>query len=218
MLEIKNIYAGYEEGKYVLQNFSLHIAPAERVGIVGQNGCGKSTLAKTIMGLVPYTQGSILWRGEELLGTPAHLRVSRQIACFMQGGKVFKNLTVQENIQFALLNTATTYEQALARLQSYDMEFFADRQRMRLLAANLSGGEKHLLAFAMTLLACPDAKMLIADEPSAGVDEATQKKLLNVLDNYLKTDQTAMLMIEHNLNFLEKLTDKKIEININANE
>lgn len=215
MLHIKNLYAGYGHGKYVLQNFSLHIAPAERVGIVGQNGCGKSTLAKTIMGLVPYTQGSILWRGEELLGTPAHLRASRQIACFMQGGKVFKNLTVQENIQFALLNTATTYDQAVERLKSYDMELFADRQRMRLLAANLSGGEKHLLAFAMTLLACPDAKLLIADEPSAGVDEATQKKLLDVINSYLKTGQTALLMIEHNLNFLQELTERKIEISIN---
>lgn len=215
LLEIKELSAGYIVDKPVLTNFSLQLHAGDRVGIIGQNGCGKSTLAKAIMGITPYTEGMITWQGKPLLTQKSHTRNKQGIAYFMQGGQVFGNLSVKENLAFALKNKKNaTFAKEIARLKKFDLELFNDKRRMQLQASNLSGGERHLLAFAMVLLGCPDMRLLIADEPSAGVAQKTQNELLTIIDDVLQEQNTALLLIEQNINFLNKLTSKIIKLSI----
>lgn len=215
LLEIKNLSAGYVAGKPVLNDFSLHLNAGDRIGIIGQNGCGKSTLAKAIMGIIPYTEGSIIWQGKSLLAQKNHTRNKQGIAYFMQGGQVFGNLSVKENLLFALKNRKNAnFAEEVARLEKFDLELFKDKRRMQLQASNLSGGERHLLAFAMVLLGCPDMQLLIADEPSAGVAQKTQNELLTIINDVLQEQNTALLLIEQNINFLNKLTDRIIKLTI----
>jgi ABC-type branched-subunit amino acid transport system ATPase component len=215
LLEIKNLSAGYIADKPVLNDFSLQLHAGERIGIIGQNGCGKSTLAKAIMGITPYTQGTILWQGNSLLTQKTYTRNEQGIAYFMQGGQVFGNLSVKENLLFALKNKKNaTFAKELPQLEKFDLELFKDKRRMQLQASNLSGGERHLLAFAMVLLGCPDMQLLIADEPSAGVAQKTQNQLLTIINDVLQEQNTALLLIEQNINFLNKLTNKIIKLTI----
>ena len=153
LLEIKELSAGYIVDKPVLNHFSLQLYAGDRVGIIGQNGCGKSTLAKAIMGITPYTEGMITWQGKPLLTQKNYTRNKQGIAYFMQGGQVFGNLSVKENLVFALKNKKNaTFAKEIARLEKFDLELFNDKRRMQFQASNLSGGERHLLAFAMVLL------------------------------------------------------------------
>lgn len=215
LLEIKELSAGYIVDKPVLTNFSLQLHAGDRVGIIGQNGCGKSTLAKAIMGITPYTEGMITWQGKPLLTQKSHTRNKQGIAYFMQGGQVFGNLSVKENLVFALKNKKNaTFAKEIARLKKFDLELFNDKRRMQLQASNLSGGERHLLAFAMVLLGCPNMQLLIADEPSAGVAQKTQNELLTIIDDVLQERNTALLLIEQNINFLNRLTNKVIKLTI----
>ena len=215
MLEITELSAGYEPGKPILQNFNLLLEEGERIGITGQNGCGKSTLAKAIMGITPYTQGTVLWQGKPLLSQKSYTRNNQGIAYFMQGGKVFGNLSVKENLFFALQNKKNAnFAHEMSRLSEFDFALFKDNRRMQLEASNLSGGERHLLAFAMVLLGCPDMKLLIADEPSAGVAQKTQNELLDIINNTLQKQNTALLLIEQNINFLNKLTNRRIKLTV----
>lgn len=215
MLEIIKFSAGYEPGKPILQEFNLLLEEGQRIGITGQNGCGKSTLAKAIMGITPFTQGSVLWQGKSLLTQKSHTRNSQGIGYFMQGGKVFGNLSVKENLFFALQNKKNAnFANEMSFLAEYDFALFKDKRRMQLKASNLSGGERHLLAFAMVLLGCPDMKLLIADEPSAGVAQKAQNELLNIINSTLQKQNTALMLIEQNINFLNKLTNKVIKLTI----
>lgn len=209
MLEIKNLYAGYKPGVPVLQGFSLALQAGERIGITGQNGTGKSTLAKAIMGLAPWANGSILFEGQNLLTLPPHRRNEMGIAFFMQGGRVYRNLTVAENLAMAgsrIKNFTVAGE--LHKLGVEGIELFTNKARLQLPAGNLSGGERHILAFVMTVLSCPDMKLLIADEPSAGVAQVVQRELLKLINKILHKPKLGFLIIEQNISFLNNLTFK----------
>lgn len=200
LLEIKELSAGYIVDKPVLTNFSLQLHAGDRVGIIGQNGCGKSTLAKAIMGITPYTEGMITWQGKPLLTQKSHTRNKQGIAYFMQGGQVFGNLSVKENLVFALKNKKNaTFAKEIARLKKFDLELFNDKRRMQLQASNLSGGERHLLAFAMVLLGCPDMQLLIADEPSAGLSPIAVAQMYEMLSNIWVQFGVTMILIEQNV-------------------
>lgn len=214
MLKINQLHAGYNQQNFILKDFSMHLQQGEHIGIIGPNGCGKSTLAKAIMGQAPHTKGKILWQGKNLNHTPLHQKNRLGIAYFMQGGRVFGNLSVRENLKTAWHNNAKydTMADAIASLQRFNLPLFSDTNRLKLTAENLSGGEKHILSFAMVLLSCPQMKLLIADEPSAGVAQIGQKQILNLMTKVLKQTQTALILIEQNRDFLKQLTNKTIEI------
>lgn len=215
MLEIKNLSAGYKPGIPVLEDFSLTLQAGERVGITGQNGTGKSTLAKAIMGLTPWATGTLTFEGTNLLPLAPHHRNKLGIVYFMQGGRVYRQLTVEENLKIAgsgIKNFNLARE--LHKLEMNELPLFAKAGRMKLAAGNLSGGERHLLAFAMTILSCPGMKLLVADEPSAGMAQTVQKDVFFVLFSFLSKVNCSLVLIEQNSAFLNNLTsNKKLYIN-----
>ncbi len=215
ILEIQNLSAGYEKDKPILINFSLCLKPGERVGIIGQNGCGKSTLAKALMGLTAYTSGKILWKGQELSNLRTEERESLDIGYLMQGGVVFENLTVEENLKFALLNKKkNTFENSFAALRHNDITMLQHKSRLKMKASFLSGGEKHILAFLMVIIANPNMKLLIADEPSAGIASGMQKELKEMIKSTIVNQDVSLILIEHNHNFLNELTERIIKIKV----
>ncbi len=213
MLEIKNLSAGYKPAVPAFRDFSLRVQPGERIGITGQNGSGKSTLAKAIMGLTPWASGELFFEGNNLLKLPPHRRNKLGIAFFMQGGRVYRQLTVAENLRMAnSCGKKLNHERELQNLSVTGVSFFSNAGRMALPAGNLSGGERHILAFIMTILACPGMKLLIADEPSAGISHKIQNNLLQELDALLSEKSISLVLIEQNITFLNRLTTLSIKI------
>jgi ABC-type branched-subunit amino acid transport system ATPase component len=214
MLEIRNLYAGYTQENMILKGINLSVKDREIMAIIGQNGSGKSTLAKTIMGLVPYISGEILFNGENILECGTAALSNLGIGFMMQGGRIFPNLTVEENLRFAAGEIRkAAFADRLEEMKAYFELLQA--KRMNLMASYLSGGEQHQLALAMALLQKP--KFLILDEPSAGLSPANVNILYEALNKIKQNEVRSIFLIEQNVNAaigfsdrVAKLEDKKI--------
>jgi len=210
MLVLKNVISGYRENSPILKGVDLQISENETVGIIGQNGAGKSTLAKTIMSLVPYVSGEILFNGDSIVGKNTQEIVELGIGYFFQGGRVFPHLTVEENLAVAGtgLNKKELQNRRAELERYFDLLRNRNNDRLGLKASYLSGGEQHQLALAMVLMRQP--KMLILDEPSAGLSPGNVKKLYEILFEIKNERKSSILLIEQNVNMALRFSDKTL--------
>jgi len=208
VLDIKDLKAGYTKGNYILNGLKLEIQQNEIIAIVGQNGAGKSTLAKAIMGLIPYTTGSLKFVNEDLINRnySTEEMYFKGISYFLQGGEVFRNLTVNENLQFAGRKLdKKSYREKYNNVVDY-FDFFKDNSRVKMKVSFLSGGEQHQLALAMVLMQNP--KLLILDEPSAGLSPVNRRKMFSSIEKVRNELNISILLIEQNVNEAVKISDK----------
>jgi len=163
MLALNRVHAHYGSA-HVLHGVDLEVQAGQIVCLVGRNGAGKSTTLKTIMGIVPLSEGGISFRGERIDGLATHAIAARGLAWVPEDRRVFGSLSVEENIRVASQATRRSSPER-ARVA---LEFFPDLlERSRHLAANLSGGQQQMLAIARALASAPDLIML--DEPTEGL-------------------------------------------------
>ena len=199
LLKINDLWGGYTEGVDILRGISMEVQQGEAVGIIGLNGSGKSTFGKAIMNMIPIRRGEILLDGEDITALSTGQLAHRGISIMQQGGRVFPNLSVWDNLQLAAQANNNCqfsfFNSQLAELVPLLQR--SKRELQHLMADKLSGGQKHQLSLAMTLTTNP--KFVILDEPSAGlspkaVDEMYQT--LNVIKD--KLDFT-IILIEQNI-------------------
>lgn len=207
MLEIKDLYGGYEQGVQILQGIDLTVAEGEAVGIIGLNGSGKSTLGKAVMNLIPYRKGSIVFDGQHIEDKSTHELAQMGIAMMHQGGVVFSNLSVWQNLQMAIKT------QNLSSLQSIiPLLQKPKKELMRTMADKLSGGQRHELALAMTLARQP--KLVILDEPSAGLSPKAVEELYELLEKIRNSLGVTMLIIEQNINQASSFCDRCVTVDV----
>lgn len=192
LLDIEDLYGGYEQDVNILQGIDLKVAEGEAVGIIGLNGSGKSTLGKAVMNLIPYRKGSIVFDGQHIEDKSTHELAQLGIALMHQGGVVFPNLSVWQNLQMA----AET--QNLASLQSIiPLLQNPKKELMRTMADKLSGGQRHELALAMTLARRP--KLVILDEPSAGLSPKAVEEMYGMLGRIREVFGLTIVLVEQNV-------------------
>lgn len=199
MLKIIEIKGGYTDGSQVLKGVSLEIGQGETHGIIGLNGSGKSTLGKAILNEIPFREGKIWLDGQDISDLPSWEIRNRGIGLFLQGGRVFKNMTIKEHL---LIAGAQLEKNILKKRIDYLREFiqlltFTPNKPEHRKAGLLSGGERQQLALAMVLI--PQPKVLILDEPSAGLSPAVAFDLADMVANITKEEKLATLLIEQNL-------------------
>ena len=150
LLEIKDLSGGYQKGVKILRDINMSVEHGEAVGILGLNGSGKSTLGKAVMNLLPHRSGIITLDGKDVSSASTHELAQMGIAMMHQGGTVFPNLSVWQNLQLAFgANVDKNYYHQLV-----DIIPLLQRPRkelMRTMADKLSGGQRHELALAMTM-------------------------------------------------------------------
>ena len=205
LLEIKGLYGGYEPGVNILQGIDLTVAHGEAVGIIGLNGSGKSTLGKAVMNLVLYREGSIVFDGRQIEDKSTHELAQMGIALMHQGGVVFPNLSVWQNLQMALgssqLSTLDTQlSEIIPLLQK------PKKTLMRTMADKLSGGQRHELALAMTLARQP--KLVILDEPSAGLSPKAVEEMYGMLRRIREFYGLTVILVEQNVSRAVAFCDK----------
>lgn len=193
-LRIENLHAAYSK-KEVLRGVSLSVKQGEIVALIGPNGAGKSTLLKVIAGFLKPSQGNLWLDGKEITSLAAYERVGQGIAYFMQGGKVFPNLTVAENLEMGL---AALSSQNKKDGISAVLEIFSNsKDLLNRRAGLLSGGERQALALAMVLVRRPH--LLLADEPSVGLSPKLVHNLLEKIQELNKSWGTTILLVEQNI-------------------
>ncbi len=208
MLLLENVISGYRKNSPILKGINLQVEENEAVAIIGQNGAGKSTLAKSIMNLVPYVSGEILFNGHSIVGKNTQQIVNLGVGFFFQGGRVFPHLTVEENLIIAGVGlNKNEFKSRRAEIEQYfDLLKNENNNRLKLKASYLSGGEQHQLALAMVLMKKP--KLLILDEPSAGLSPGNVKKLYGILEKIKKEESISILLIEQNVNLAISFSDE----------
>jgi branched-chain amino acid transport system ATP-binding protein len=161
VLKIDDVHAYYGKS-HILQGVSLEVGDGELVGVLGRNGVGKTTLLKSIMGLLPPHAGSVVFNGAEMSRLPAYCIQRMGIGYVPQGRHVFPTLTVRENLRTGLVKAGNHVdaEAAFARIFA---DFPVLQARLGQLGGTLSGGEQQMLAIARALLG--DPKLIMLDEP-----------------------------------------------------
>ncbi|WP_198937818.1 ABC transporter ATP-binding protein [Pelomonas sp. KK5] len=197
LLELTGVETSYGASQ-ALFGISLTVQPREVVTLIGRNGMGKSTIVKTICGLLASTRGSLRFDGTAIAGRPSHLIAQAGIGLVPEGRHVFPNLTVREN----LVATARPGPWTLARIHAL---FPRLKERERNLGCNLSGGEQQMLAIGRALMTNP--KLLILDEATEGLAPLIRGEIWACLEQ-LKASGLALIVIDKNIAPLLRIADR----------
>lgn len=174
MLKVENVDAGYGPAQ-VLYDISLEVAEGEIVGIIGPNGHGKSTLFGVINGLVKASRGKVTFKERDITRRPTHERASLGLMQISEGGNLFPNMTVEENLKLGAYNINAWKNKAAGLKEVYALFPSLERFRRRK-ALHLSGGERKMLMIGRGLMSA--AKFLVVDEPSLGLAPSLTIELL----------------------------------------
>lgn len=208
MLEFKNITGGYIKNNPILKGINLSVNNNEVVAVIGQNGSGKSTLAKSVLNMIPYVDGEVIFNDTSLRSISTSAISMMGVSFFMQGGKIFPHLTVNESLVFASHNLdRKEVNKRVDEVKSY-FDLFSNNGRSKLQASFLSGGEQHQLALAMVLMQKP--KILILDEPSAGLSPVNVESLYNALYKIKENEAKSILIIEQNVAAAIKFSNRVV--------
>ena len=193
MLSVADVHVAYGKTP-ALMGPSLVVGAGEIVSIIGRNGVGKTTLLKTIIGLLPVTSGVISLDGEDLTRLPAHERARRGLGYVPQGRMIFADLTVEENLLVGVdLNRAN----GRALLEEVLAEFPRLRERYRQRGDTLSGGEQQMLALGRALVGGP--KVLLLDEPSEGIQPSIVQEIEAKIASISRARGLAIVLVEQNI-------------------
>ncbi|MEP1768412.1 MAG: ABC transporter ATP-binding protein [Sulfitobacter sp.] len=200
MLEVKDIHAAYGPVK-TLYGVSFTVQPGEILCMLGRNGAGKTTVMKSIMGLLPVSAGSVNLDGENLSALPAHLVPKRGVGYIPQGRRLFAELTVGENIEMGLLT-----RQQGADTKDWVLDLFPVlRERLNQQARTLSGGEQQMLATARAL--CLRPKVLLLDEPTEGLQPSMIEQIRQVIVK-MKNEGFAIVLVEQRVDAVLSIADR----------
>ena len=184
---------------------SFGVATNEIVAIMGRNGMGKTTLMKTMMGILPSTAGSIRLRGEDIVGLKSHQRVRKGVAYVPQGRMVFSTMTVKENIETGLTASGDR------KIPDDIYELFPVLLEMRgRRAGNLSGGQQQQLAIARALATKP--KVLLLDEPTEGIQPSIIREMARTLRRIRDERGLSIVVSEQVLSFALDVADRVLVV------
>lgn len=204
MLEISQLRVCYGESE-VLHGVDMTLRPGEIVAIMGRNGMGKTTLMKSLIGMVPVRSGHIALDGQEITNLPSYQRVAAGLAFVPQGRMVFSAMTVQENIETGLfVRGGKTVPENLYTLFPVLKEMRTRR------GGNLSGGQQQQLAIARALATGP--KVLLLDEPTEGIQPSIILELARTLRRIRDEMGLTILVAEQVLSFALDIADRVLVI------
>lgn len=204
VLEISHLSGGYLAGEDILHDISLKVSPGETVGIIGLNGSGKSSLGRALMNLLPYRSGSIEFVGKPVDGLSTHELSRLGIAMMYQGGSVFRNLSVRDNLRLAFDGLPSSERRRL--VSKIPLLERSGGKWMFSGADKLSGGERQALSLAMVLARNP--RLLILDEPSAGLSPGALEETYQLLEEVREDTGLSIILIEQNVTRAVSFSDR----------
>jgi len=195
LVRVEDLHTYYGKS-HILHGVSLHVGPGEVVGLLGRNGVGKSTTLKTIMGLVQPRQGKVLFDGNVITGLAPHKLARLGIGYVPEDRRIFRLLTVMENLRTGLDRHGMTEEKKQALLDKAFTFFPVLAERRKQAGGTLSGGEQQMLAIARAMMLEP--KIILLDEPTEGLMPRMVSQIGQIID-VLHREGVAILLVEQNV-------------------
>lgn len=201
LLTVQDLHKHYG-GSHILRGLSFDLKPGEITVVMGRNGVGKTTLLKSLMGVVPVTSGNITLAGENISKLKTHQRVRAGLGYVPQGREIFGRLTVVENLQMGLAS-----QPAGTPLRDELFQLFPVLAQMRnRRGGDLSGGQQQQLAIARAL--APGPKVLLLDEPTEGIQPNVIQDIGRVIKHLAHDKGLCVVLVEQYYDFCEELADQ----------
>ena len=201
MLKIDDIHV-YYGAIHAIKGVSFEVGEGEIVALIGANGAGKSTILKTVSGLMHPRSGSISFCGNDIAHTDAYKLLRTGLAHVPEGRRIFQQMTVQDNLEMGAFIHKEVNKDELERVFNY---FPRLKERRKQIAGTLSGGEQQMLAMSRALMSRP--KLMMLDEPSMGLAPILIDQIFEIIKQ-LHKDGTTILLVEQNASKALEVADR----------
>ena len=201
MLKVEDIQV-YYGAIHAIKGVSFHVDPGEIVALIGANGAGKSTILKTVSGLMHPKAGKITFLDQDITHTEGHKLVRNGLAHVPEGRRIFLEMTVQDNLE---MGAFTQKNVDPAELEKVFTLFPRLAERRKQIAGTLSGGEQQMLAMSRALMSKP--KLMMLDEPSMGLAPILVDQIFSIIKDLHKAG-TTILLVEQNANRALEIADR----------
>jgi branched-chain amino acid transport system ATP-binding protein len=202
VLAAADLRSGYVTGD-VLQGVSITVEAGEVVGVLGRNGVGKSTLMRSLIGLLRARAGSVAFQGQDVTRDSANRRARRGIGYVPQGREIFPHMSVEDNLRMGCFINHERSTPDFDLVHGY-FPFLKERRAQR--GGTLSGGQQEMLAIARALINQP--KVLLLDEPSDGVQPSIVEEIGNIIVDLNGKRGLPVLIVEQNIDLVQKVATR----------
>jgi len=216
VLETRNLYVGYYKDLNILQDLNIKARKNQITAILGANGVGKSTALKAVFGFLRPNGGEILLQGESIVDVPTHKRILKGLAYIPQQPGVFKDMSVEENLQLGGWTFKRDRKQIREKIESNYERFPILKEKRKQITGELSGGQQRMVEISRTLMAEP--KMLLVDEPTAGLSKMLSEEVYEMLTVLTEQDDLTILLVDQEIRYALKIADYVYVLELGRNK
>jgi len=216
MLEVNNLYVGYYKDLNIIQDLSLAARSNQITAVLGANGVGKSTALKAIFGFLRPNEGEVLLEGESIIDIPAHKRILKGLAYIPQQPGVFRDMSVQENLELGGWTFRRSKKQVRDKIEQNYLRFPVLRDKRKQITGELSGGQQRMVEIGRTLMSEP--KVLLVDEPTAGLSKMLAEEVYQMLVDLRDRDGLTILIVDQEIRQALKIADYVYVLELGRNK
>ena len=216
MLEVKNLYVGYYKDLNIIQDLSISARSKQITAVLGANGVGKSTALKAIFGFLRPNAGEVLLEGESIIDVPAHKRILKGLAYIPQQPGVFRDMSVQENLELGGWTFRRSKKQVRQKIEQNYERFPVLRDKRKQITGELSGGQQRMVEIGRTLMSEP--KVLLVDEPTAGLSKMLAEEVYQMLVDLRDKEGLTILIVDQEIRQALKIADYVYVLELGRNK
>ena len=216
VLELRGLDVGYYKDLNILQNLNVKVRRKQITTILGANGVGKSTALKAAFGFLQPNRGDVVLENESILDISTHQRILKGLAYIPQQPGVFKDMTVEENLQLGGWTFRKEKQQVREKIEANYERFPVLREKRKQITGELSGGQQRMVEISRTLMAEP--KVLLVDEPTAGLSKMLSEEVYEMLKMLVTVDGLTILLVDQEIRQALKIADYVYVLELGKNK
>ena len=216
VLELRGLDVGYYKDLNILQDLNVKVRKKQITTILGANGVGKSTALKAAFGFLKPNRGDVVLENESILDIPTHQRILKGLAYIPQQPGVFKDMTVEENLQLGGWTFRKDKQQVREKIEDNYERFPVLREKRKQITGELSGGQQRMVEISRTLMAEP--KVLLVDEPTAGLSKMLAEEVYEMLKMLVTVDKLTILLVDQEIRQALKIADYVYVLELGRNK
>ena len=216
VLELRGLDVGYYKDLNILQDLNVKVRKKQITTILGANGVGKSTALKAAFGFLKPNRGDVVLENESILDIPTHQRILIGLAYIQQQPGVFKDMTVEENLQLGGWTFRKDKQQVRDKIEANYERFPVLREKRKQITGELSGGQQRMVEISRTLMAEP--KVLLVDEPTAGLSKMLAEEVYKMLKMLVTVDELTILLVDQEIRQALKIADYVYVLELGRNK